>query len=80
MVVTSEIDALRTMAVDPNEFVLAPKFVATIITVPCLRVMSNAFGMFAGWGFMYISGKTALRCVCGIAPNRSNCATSSRAC
>jgi len=60
MVVTSEIDALRTMAVDPNEFVLAPKFVATIITVPCLTVMSNAFGMLAGWGFMFISSKTTL--------------------
>ena len=60
MVVTSEIDALRTMAVDPNEFVLAPKFVATMITVPCLTVMSNAFGMLAGWGFMFITSKTTL--------------------
>jgi phospholipid/cholesterol/gamma-HCH transport system permease protein len=60
MVVTSEIDALRTMAIDPNEFVLAPKFVAAIIVVPCLSVMSNVFGMLAGWGFMYISSKTTL--------------------
>jgi len=60
MTVTSEIDALRTMAVDPMEFVLAPKFVATAIAVPCLTVMSNAFGLLAGWAFMYITSKTAL--------------------
>jgi phospholipid/cholesterol/gamma-HCH transport system permease protein len=60
MTVTSEIDALRTMAVDPMEFVLAPKFVATAIAVPCLTVMSNAFGLLAGWVFMYITSKTPL--------------------
>jgi len=60
MVVTSEIDALRTMAVDPIEFVLAPKYVAAMITVPCLSIMSSVFGMLAGWGFMYISSKTTL--------------------
>jgi len=57
MVVTSEIDALRTMALDPIEFVLAPKYLATMITVPCLTIMSNAFGILAGAGFMYISTK-----------------------
>ncbi len=60
MVVTSEIDALRTMALDPIEFVLAPKFVAAMITIPCLTIMSCAFGMLAGAGFMYISTKITL--------------------
>ncbi len=55
MVVTNEIDALRVMALDPIEFVLAPKFLACIIMVPCLSVMSNTFGILAGAGFMYIS-------------------------
>ncbi len=54
MVVTSEIDALRTMALDPTEFVLAPKCVATMIVVPCLSIMSNAFGILAGSTFMYM--------------------------
>src|SRR5271157_6162999 len=39
MVVTSEIDALRTMAIDPIEFVLAPKYLAAMITIPCLSIM-----------------------------------------
>ena len=55
MVVTSEIDALRTMAIDPIEFVLAPKYLAAIITIPCLSMMSNAFGILAGFGFMFIT-------------------------
>jgi phospholipid/cholesterol/gamma-HCH transport system permease protein len=60
MVVTSEIDALRTMAIDPIEFVLAPKYLAALITIPCLSVMSNAFGILAGAGFMYITTKITL--------------------
>jgi len=60
MVVTSEIDALKTMAVDPIEFVLAPKYLAAIITIPCLAIMSNTFGILAGAGFMYITTKITL--------------------
>jgi len=60
MVVTEEVDALRTMAIDPVEFVLAPKYLAAMITVPCLTIMSNAFGILAGFGFMYISTKITL--------------------
>jgi phospholipid/cholesterol/gamma-HCH transport system permease protein len=55
MVVTSEIDALRTMAIDPIEMVVAPKYVAAMIMVPCLTIMSNVFGILAGAVFMYLS-------------------------
>jgi len=55
MVVMNEIDALRTMAVDPVEFVLAPKYIAGMIAVPCLTIMSNVFGILAGALFMYFS-------------------------
>ncbi len=60
MVVTSEIDALRTMAIDPIEFVLTPKYVAAMIVIPCLTVMSNAFGILAGSAYMYIETKIGL--------------------
>lgn len=60
MEVTNEIDALRTMAIDPIEFVLTPKYIAAIIVVPCLTVMSNTFGIFAGWVYMYIETKIKL--------------------
>ena len=58
MVVTEEIDALRTMAIDPIEFVLAPKFLAALIMLPCLTILSNACGILAGGLFMRIATNT----------------------
>lgn len=55
MVVTEEIDALRTMGIDPVEFVLAPKFLAALIMLPCLTVISSACGILAGGAFMRIA-------------------------
>lgn len=60
MMVTNEVDALRTMALDPIEFVLAPKYLAAIVMVPCLTIMCNVFGILAGAGFMYLSTKMTL--------------------
>jgi len=60
MEVTSEIDALRTMAIDPIEFVMTPKYVAMMIMMPCLTIMSNTFGILAGGGFMYLTTKIRL--------------------
>lgn len=55
MVVTEEIDALRTMAIDPVEFLLAPKYLAMLIMLPCLTIVSNASGILAGGLFMRFS-------------------------
>src|SRR5581483_5411643 len=55
MKVTEEIDALKVMAFDPVEFVLAPKYVAALIAVPCLTVVANFFGILAGGLFMFFS-------------------------
>jgi phospholipid/cholesterol/gamma-HCH transport system permease protein len=60
MVVTEEIDALRTMGIDPTEFVLAPKYLAALIMLPCLTILSNACGILAGGLFMRISTGMAL--------------------
>jgi phospholipid/cholesterol/gamma-HCH transport system permease protein len=59
MKVTEELDALRVMALEPVEFVLAPKFLAALIAVPCLSVMSNVFGIVAGGLFMFFSAHLA---------------------
>jgi len=45
MSVTEEIDALRVMAFEPVEFVLAPKYLAALIMVPCLTIASNVCGI-----------------------------------
>jgi phospholipid/cholesterol/gamma-HCH transport system permease protein len=55
MEVTEEIDALRVMAFDPVEFVLAPKYLAALIAVPCLSIICNVCGIVAGGIFMFFS-------------------------
>jgi phospholipid/cholesterol/gamma-HCH transport system permease protein len=48
MKVTEEIDALETMAIDPVGFLVAPKFVAMILMVPCLTIWANFMGILGG--------------------------------
>jgi len=55
MVVTEEIDSLRVMGLDPVEFTLAPKYLASLITVPCLTILSTLCGIFAGYLFLAFS-------------------------
>ncbi|MBV8052024.1 MAG: ABC transporter permease [Acidobacteriaceae bacterium] len=55
MKVTEEIDALKVMAFEPVEFVLAPKFLAALVAVPCLSIVANLFGIVAGGLFMFFS-------------------------
>jgi len=59
MVITEEMDALRTMGIDPLEFVLAPKYLAALIVLPCLTILSNACGILAGGAFMRLSTNMA---------------------
>ena len=61
MVVTEEIDALRVTGLDPVEFTLAPKYLAALITVPCLTVLSTFCGVFAGYVFLWSSIGMSLR-------------------
>ena len=60
MKVTEEIDALKVMAFEPIEFVLAPKYLASLIAVPCLSVIANVFGILAGGLFMFFSTRLGL--------------------
>jgi phospholipid/cholesterol/gamma-HCH transport system permease protein len=55
MKVTEELDSLRVMALEPVEFVLAPKYLAALICVPCLSIIANLFGILAGGLFMFFS-------------------------
>src|SRR5271157_761950 len=48
-----EIDALKVMAFEPVEFVLAPKYLAALVAVPCLSVVAAFFGILAGGLFMF---------------------------
>ena len=61
MVVTQEIDALRVMGLDPVEFTFAPKYLAALITVPCLTVLSTLCGICAGYVFLAFSMDMSFR-------------------
>ena len=61
MVVTEEVDALRVMGLDPVEFTLAPKYLAALITLPCLTILSTFCGIFAGYLFLAFSIDMSLR-------------------
>jgi phospholipid/cholesterol/gamma-HCH transport system permease protein len=55
MVVSQELDALRVMGLDPIEFTLAPKYLGALVTLPCLTILSSAFGIAAGYCFLAVS-------------------------
>jgi phospholipid/cholesterol/gamma-HCH transport system permease protein len=46
---TEQISALEMMAVDPNRFVYAPRFLASIIVLPMLSMMFIAIGIIGGY-------------------------------
>ena len=48
MRVTEEIDALRTVGIDPLEFLVLPKILALVVALPLLTVFSDALGVLGG--------------------------------
>lgn len=49
MRVTEQIDAMTTMAVEPMQYLVAPRVLATTIMVPLLTMLFNVVGVFGGW-------------------------------
>lgn len=48
MKVTSELDALKTMGLDPIRFVVVPKLYACLFTMPFLVILANVAGVTGG--------------------------------
>jgi phospholipid/cholesterol/gamma-HCH transport system permease protein len=48
MMVTEEVDALRSIGVAPLEILVLPKLVALVIALPLLTVFADAMGLFGG--------------------------------
>jgi len=48
MVISEEVDALRTMGINPVRYVLVPKMFALVFTMPLLTVMSMVVGIMGG--------------------------------
>jgi phospholipid/cholesterol/gamma-HCH transport system permease protein len=51
MKVNEELDALETMALDPVHFLVAPKFLAMAIMMPCLTIWADLVGVCGGGAF-----------------------------
>lgn len=49
MQVTEQIDAMKSMAVDPNRYLVAPRFLSGFFMFPLLTVYSVAVGIFGGY-------------------------------
>jgi phospholipid/cholesterol/gamma-HCH transport system permease protein len=48
MVVSQQIDAMRTLGTDPIKKLVAPRIIALIITLPLLTTAANIFGIIGG--------------------------------
>ncbi len=48
MKVNEELDALQTMALKPVHFLVAPKFLAMVLMMPCLTIWSDFMGVLGG--------------------------------
>jgi phospholipid/cholesterol/gamma-HCH transport system permease protein len=49
MKITEQIDALRTLAANPVEYLAVPRFVAVLCMMPILTVMADVLGSLGGW-------------------------------
>src|SRR6266851_288219 len=56
MRVTEELDALKTMALDPVAFLVIPKFLAMAVMLPCLAMWADLMGVLGGSLFGVIGG------------------------
>ena len=53
MAITDEISVLKTMALDPIQVLVSPKFLALLVVMPCLTVLADLAGILAGGWFVY---------------------------
>lgn len=49
MRVTEQIDAMRSMSVNPLRYLVAPRFIAGVLMMPLLTVFSSLMGIFGGY-------------------------------
>ncbi|MGE3302150.1 MAG: MlaE family ABC transporter permease [Hyphomonadaceae bacterium] len=49
MRVTEQIDALSTLSTDPFRFLVAPRIIATTLSLPILVIVADIIGVMGGW-------------------------------
>ncbi len=48
MQISEEVLALRTMSINPVGYLVAPRFIAILVMLPCLTIFANVLGMAGG--------------------------------
>jgi len=46
---TEQIDAMQTLSTDPFRYLIAPRLVAAVITLPLLTAVADTIGIMGGW-------------------------------
>lgn len=46
---TEQIDALQTLSTDPYRYLIAPRLVAAVLTLPLLTAVADVIGIAGGW-------------------------------
>ncbi len=46
---SEQIDALECMAIDPYQYLMVPKFIAGVVSMPLLTAVFDMVGIFGGW-------------------------------
>ena len=54
MKVSEQIDALKTLAIEPADFIYLPRILAGIIIFPILTIYANLIGLISAWFFAYL--------------------------
>lgn len=49
MVISEELDALRTMGINPTRFLIVPKLIAITLTQPLLTILADTLGILGGF-------------------------------
>jgi phospholipid/cholesterol/gamma-HCH transport system permease protein len=49
MRISEQVDALECMAIDPHKYIMAPKFIAGIVSLPLLTAIFDVVGIFGGY-------------------------------
>ena len=55
MQVTSQVDAIKTLKVDPIGYYFAPRIIAGAITVPMVVILAELFGVIGGMIISYVT-------------------------
>jgi phospholipid/cholesterol/gamma-HCH transport system permease protein len=58
MKINQEVDALKTMGLEPIRFLIVPRILATMLVTPILEIFFIIFGLFGCWVVMSYLGYT----------------------